>query len=447
MKKLALVPAAALALTGLAASPVSAASEAPTAVPSADTQPASQPGALQKAGAQGASVQAGEGDIAVSADSVTIDEFAENGVGIAGAGLAPETDYTLTVAPSGGQNVGTYDTTITTDGDGAFEDGVEAVGEARPEFVGGYTVTVSNTEDAEESYTTSFEVTDDDSRDDPSTPAADPKVSPETTTISQSDFNKDGIKVTGEGFTPNGAVTVVGAATQSPFGTAEVTADDEGTISAAVKYEGEEELEPGEYAVTAVDQETETTADPQNFTITKDETKEPSDPSTPAAEAKLSVSPDSITPADFVKENTGVTLTVENCVPDENVRYLVNPKGQSNVTAFDKTVTADDEGKASVNVYGTSHSNPSAYLGDYDVTVTCGDAELTGDFSVEKDPNAGGSDGNEDGNEDGNGGGDLPRTGIELTGLVGGGALLLIGGIAVALTKRRKKTAQDPADI
>ena len=91
------------------------------------------------------------------------------------------------------------------------------------------------------------------------------------------------------------------------------------------------------------------------------------------------------------------------------------------------------------------------------MTVTCGDDELTGEFSVEEDPNAGG--GGDDGNEDGNGGnddgdngdagngGDLPRTGTELTGLVGGAGLLLIGGAAVAMTMRRKKVAQDPAEI
>ncbi|MGO1359532.1 MAG: LPXTG cell wall anchor domain-containing protein, partial [Brevibacterium aurantiacum] len=139
----------------------------------------------------------------------------------------------------------------------------------------------------------------------------------------------------------------------------------------------------------------------------------------------------------------------------------VTPKGNSNVTAYDNTVKADDEGNASVNVYGTSANDPSAYLGDYDVTVTCGDDELTGAFTVSDDANAGGSDGNEDGNEDGNadggnggdddgngsGGGDLPRTGTELTGLVGGAALLLIGGAAVTMTMRRKKAVEDPSAI
>ena len=56
--------------------------------------------------------------------------------------------------------------------------------------------------------------------------------------------------------------------------------------------------------------------------------------------------------------------------------------------------------------------------------------------------------GNDDGdNGDAGNGGDLPRTGTELTGLVGGAGLLLIGGAAVAMTMRRKKVAQDPAEI
>ena len=451
MKKLALAPAVAIAITGLAASPVIAAPEAPASAPSADTQPAKSPVQLQKGAAQDVSAQAGE--IGVSADSVTVNEFAENGIGIGGAGLEADTEYKLTVEPASGQNVNAYETSVTTDAEGAFDHAVEAVGDANPAFVGDYKVTVTNDSDENAPYSTSFKVTEGEA-DEPEAPEVDPKVSLNTDKISQSEFNENGIEVTGEGFTPNGKVTVVGGNATSPFATKEVEADDEGKISATLKFEGDEALPAGDYSVWGVDQESETNSPAQDFTITEDETEEPT---APAEEAKLTVSPESITPADFVKEDKGVTLAVENCEPGEDVRFLVNPKGESSVTAFDKTVQADDEGKANVNVYGTSASNASAYIGDYDVTVTCGDDELTGEFSVEEDPNAGG--GGDDGNEDGNGGnddgdnsdagngGDLPRTGTELTGLVGGAGLLLIGGAAVAMTMRRKKVAQDPAEI
>ena len=451
MKKLALAPAVAIAITGLAASPVIAAPEVPASAPSADTQPAKAPVQLQKGAPQG--VDAQDGSIAVSAKSVSVDDFAEKGISIAGAGLEAESEYSLTVEPTGGQNVKPFTASVTTDAEGVFDYAVEAVGEANPEFVGGYKVTVTNDSDENAPYTTTFEVTEGEA-DEPEAPEVDPKISLNTDEISESDFAENGIEVTGEGFTPGGTVNVVGGNAQSPFATKEVKADNEGKISTALKFEGDSDLPAGDYAVWAVDQEAETRSPGQNFTITEDETEEPT---TPAEEAKLTVSPESITPADFVKEDKGVTLAVENCEPGEDVRFLVNPKGESSVTAFDKTVQADDEGKANVNVYGTSASNASAYVGDYDVTVTCGDDELTGDFSVEEDPNAGGGD--DDGNEDGNGGnddgdngdagngGDLPRTGTELTGLVGGAGLLLIGGVAVAMTMRRKKVAQDPAEI
>lgn len=453
MKKLALAPAVALAITGLAASPVFAASEAPAAAPSADTQPASKPVALQKASNPAQAEAEGE-ELVLSADTISLKDFADKGLGISGTGVSADTQFQLTVKPTSGQNVNTYEAPFQSDGNGAYETGVG--GSDSEEFVGSYEVTVTNLDDKDETFSASFEVTDGGGSDDPSTPAVDPKVSLDAEKISVSEFEKNGIKVTGEGFAPGAKVNVFGNATQSPFFEDQVTADEEGNISATVEAP-ESGLKPGKYSVSAVDAETTSVSAHADFELTEDKTEDPKDPSTPAAEAKLSVSPESITPADFVKDDKGVTLAVENCEPGEDVRYLVNPEGQSNVTAFDKTVKADDEGKASVNVYGTSASDPSAYLGDYDVTVTCGDAELTGDFSVEKDPNAGGSDGNEDGSEDGNGnggngdggngGGDLPRTGTELTGLVGGGALLLIGGIAVAMTTRRKKAAQDPAEI
>ena len=447
MKKLALAPAVAIAITGLAASPVIAAPEAPASAPSADTQPAKSPVQLQKGAAQDVNAQAGE--IGVSADSVTVDEFAENGIGIGGAGLEADTEYKLTVEPASGQNVNAYETSVTTDTEGAFDHAVEAVGDANPAFVGDYKVTVTNDSDENAPYSTSFKVTEGEA-DEPEAPEVDPKVSLNTDEISQSDFDENGIEVTGEGFTPNGTVTVVGGSAQSPFATQEVEANADGEISATLKFEGDDALPAGDYSVWGVDQESETNSPAQDFTITEDETEEPT---APAEEAKLTVSPESITPADFVKEDKGVTLAVENCDPGEDVRFLVNPKGESSVTAFDKTVQADDEGKANVNVYGTSASNASAYVGDYDVTVTCGDDELTGDFSVEEDPNAGGGDedgngGSDDGdNGDAGNGGDLPRTGTELTGLVGGAGLLLIGGVAVAMTMRRKKVAKDPAEI
>ena len=439
MKKLALAPAVAIAITGLAASPVIAAPEAPAQAAFDQTNVQSS----TKQSNKEAEPQALEASATVSPETVSQSDLVEPGVKVTVTGLETgdvvSDDLTNETAPAAEGDTVSFNIVNKTGDPAAIEPG-------KIEF----TVTVKRGEETQE-IPLSFTVTEDGS-DEPEAPEVDPKVSLNTDEISQSDFDENGIEVTGEGFTPNGTVTVVGGSAQSPFATQEVEANADGEISATLKFEGDDALPAGDYSVWGVDQESETNSPAQDFTITEDETEEPT---APAEEATLKVSPETITPTDFVNEKKGVTLAVENCEPGEDVRFLVNPKGESSVTAFDKTVKADDEGKANVNVYGTSASNASAYVGDYDVTVTCGDDELTGDFSVEKDANAGGGDGDEDGNggnDDGDNGdagngGDLPRTGTELTGLVGGAGLLLIGGVAVAMTMRRKKVAKDPAEI
>ncbi|QUL79279.1 hypothetical protein [Brevibacterium sp. SMBL_HHYL_HB1] len=405
---------------------------------------------------------------------------------------------------------------------------------------------------------------------DPEAPEVDPKVSLSTTEISQSRFDENGITVTGEGFTPNGKVTVVGGTATSPFATQEVTADAEGKISATtLKFEGDEPLPAGDYSVWGVDQEAETNSPAQDFTITEDDAVEPIDASLKVdpkeitaedlanrekgvtvtvsgvkkgdkitdsltgetetaeadgdyelnlwyegnpdnlevgkvpftvtidregtesetlegninvvaedgdddgddgnedgnddgkdgsvdgddgeteapADASFTVSPKKIEAADFANENKGVTLAVENCEPGADVHFEVNPKG-INVTAYENTVTADDEGNASVNVFGTS-SDVSAYVGAYTATATCGDDTMKDSFTVTGGANGGGSDGGDNGNA-GNGGDDgsqLPRTGADLGGLTTGALLLLVGGAAIALTGRKNKFGQTPTSF
>ncbi|KAB1946892.1 hypothetical protein [Brevibacterium linens] len=387
--------------------------------------------------------------------------------------------------------------------------------------------------------------------------------------FTQSEFADNGIKVTGEGFTPNGPVTVVGGNETSPFATQEVEADDEGKVSAPLTFEGDGQLPVGDYSVWAVDQDTETESPAQDFTVTEDDAVEPIDASLKVdpkeitaedlanrekgvtvtvsgvkkgdkitdsltgetetaeadgdyelnlwyegnpdnlevgkvpftvtidregtesetlegninvvaedgdddgddgnedgnddgkdgsddgddgeteapADASFTVSPKKIEAADFANENKGVTLAVENCEPGADVHFEVNPKG-INVTAYENTVTADDEGNASVNVFGTS-SDVSAYVGAYTATATCGDDTMKDSFTVTGGANGGGSDGGDNGNA-GNGGDDgsqLPRTGADLGGLTTGALLLLVGGAAIALTGRKNKFGQTPTSF
>ncbi|MBM6589535.1 hypothetical protein [Brevibacterium sp. RIT 803] len=378
----------------------------------------------------------------------------------------------------------------------------------------------------------------------------DPKISLSTNEISASDFEEDGLKVTGEGFTPNGTVTVSGNAPQSPFFQDEVTADANGKISATVKAP-EGGVEAGDYSVSAVDADTEEVTNFADFTVTVDDAVDPIDASlkvdpkeitaadlankdkgvtvtvsgvkkgdkitdsltgdtetadadgdyklhlyyqgnpdnleegkvpftvtidregtesetlkgtinvvaedkeygddgdngdggdTPEApaEASFTVSPKMLEAADFANETKGVTLAVEDCEPGSDVHFAVTPKGLR-VTAYENTVKADDEGKASVNVFGTS-DNISAYVGDYTASAICGDDSMKESFTVTAGADGGGSDGSDNGGNDGS---QLPRTGTDLGGLATGALLLLIGGAAIAVTGRRKKVGQSPTD-
>ena len=128
---------------------------------------------------------------------------------------------------------------------------------------------------------------------------------------------------------------------------------------------------------------------------------------------------------------------------------MVKAKDRSNITAYDRTIKANKDGKATVTVFGTS-DNASAYVGSYSVTVTCGDTTMKDSFKVTGSPNAGGGDGSGDeGHDNGSAGSgsELPRTGAELNGLAAGALLLLVGGAAVTITMRRRKGDFSPSYI
>ncbi|KZE09963.1 MULTISPECIES: S1 family peptidase [Brevibacterium] len=196
---------------------------------------------------------------------------------------------------------------------------------------------------------------------------------------------------------------------------------------------------PGKYdysAVAVVDgQQSEATT----FTVTVEEEKT----ETPApVERDITVDPKEIAASDFVKKDKAVTISVKGFDEGEKVSLKL-VSGPENVKGIELDETANADGEARFSIYGTSASDPSVYVGKYDVSVTgANDTEdesaLSGSFKVVADDqgNGGGSD---DGKDGGDGGSDLPRTGAELTGLAAGAGLLLVGGAAVVLTMRRVK--------
>ncbi|MBD8021841.1 hypothetical protein [Brevibacterium gallinarum] len=179
---------------------------------------------------------------------------------------------------------------------------------------------------------------------------------------------------------------------------------------------------------------------------TDDPTAEPTDgPSTPAAR-ELSVDPERIAAADFVKEGA-VTIVATGCEPGTDAELTVTPESENIGTHVD-TATADADGTVPFTVFGDNPEAAESYIGAYDVVVACpGGDDLTGAFTVtagdgSDDDGSGGDDSGTDGN--GRNGDDkrddrsrLPRTGSELTAAGAGLALLAIGTAGIMLTRRR----------
>ncbi|MCS4591677.1 S1 family peptidase [Brevibacterium sediminis] len=282
-----------------------------------------------------------------------------------------------------------------------------------------------------------------DGKDDKADSDADGDEKPEAPKVGDQTVVEGG-KITGKA-APNADVKL----TWKPAGDAQAgsaqaqAAPAEGSVTVKTDADGnfstEAPAEAGEYAYSATVTANGQTSEATNFTVTVQAAE---------AERKLTVEPKEIAASDFVKEDKGVQITAEGFEEGEKVTLKV-VDGPDGVKDYEMTQTANAEGVVGFSIYGTSASNPEAYLGKYDVQVTgANDTEdeeaLTGSFQVvaDEDGNGGGNDGDDNGNDDGNGdggGSDLPRTGAELTGLAAGAGLLLVGGAAVVLTMRRKK--------
>lgn len=159
------------------------------------------------------------------------------------------------------------------------------------------------------------------------------------------------------------------------------------------------------------------------FTVTDDDS---------VVDPKLSIDPTTISGENFVNRDKGVTLTVTECDPGAEVNFQVWGHEPSE-KLYDQTSEANENGAASVQVYGLDNS-PAAYVGTYTVNAVCMEESMDGEFVVTGD--AGGSGGSDDGGDSGNAG-SMPRTGAELTGL-GAGALLVLGGAASIIFARRR---------
>ena len=369
--------------------------------------------------------------VKVDSKEISLEDFKKDGLKFSGSGFTP--NGTISVkgeAVSAQRAAAPQAEELRADEDGNVDGAVVA-----PESLeaGKYALTFVDDATGDTTDAVEITVTEDDAVD---TIDASLKVDPKEITAEDLANKDKGVTVTVSGVKKGDKIT------DSLTGKSE-TADADGDYKLHLWYEGNPaSLEVGKVPFTVTIDREGTESETLNGNINvvdEDGTEAP-------AEATFKVSPKTIEAADFANEKKGVTLAVENCEPGADVHFEVNPKG-INVTAYENTVKADDEGNASVNVFGTS-SDISAYVGAYTATATCGDDTMKDSFKVTAGAKAGGDDGN--GGDNGNGGGDgsqLPRTGADLGGLTTGALLLLVGGAAIALTGRKNKFGQTPTSF
>ena len=198
-------------------------------------------------------------------------------------------------------------------------------------------------------------------------------------------------------------------------------------------------------------------------------------PQEKTAKYALKVSPKEVTPGDFVKKDKGVKLVVTGLKPNEKFTYSVSKQaGNGKVETLFNDVQANKDGVWAYTVYGReAGAGLQGFVGTYKVTVKSEEGVLTDSFKVTDTPGKkdeakpgdkgdGKDKGDAKGGDNNSGKGDakntgdnsgksnnakgngkssntLPRTGMELSGLIAGGVLLTVGAATVLVTRRRTK--------
>jgi 5-hydroxyisourate hydrolase-like protein (transthyretin family)/outer membrane biosynthesis protein TonB len=376
--------------------------------------------------------------VKLESKKITLEDFKKDGLEFTGSGFSP--DGTVSVQ---GEAVSTQRAAapqadeLRADEDGNVEGAVVA-----PESLeaGKYALTFIDDETGEKTDAVEVTVTEDEDAVDPIDASL--TVDPEEITAEDLADKDKGVEVTVSGVKKGDRIK------DSLTGKTE-TAEADGDHVLHLWWDGNpDSLEVGKvpFSVTIDREGTESETLKGNINVVGEDDGDDGETEAPA-EATFEVSPKTIEAADFANEDKGVTLAVENCEPGQDVHFEVNPKG-INVTAYENTVKADDEGRASVNVFGTS-SDASAYVGSYTATATCGDDTMKDSFKVTEGADSGGDSGNggDNGNAGNGDGSQLPRTGADLGGLTTGALLLLVGGAAIAITGRKNKFGQNPTSF
>lgn len=440
-------------------------SEDPTPEPTETEEPTEEPEPAENA------------DVTITPQNVDLTDIvyfsgedAPDGATITGDGLAPNTQYDVTVA--GGPEASS-EQQATTDGDGSFDLTYTIAVDSDADlesFAGNRSVTVTDA-DGTTVDQGSFEILndieddesdeDEDQDEDQADPALDVPSSIEVddVMVPQGEEAGDrGLTIAASDLEPGERYTlrVTAPDDTSDLSTDfDVVADDGGNAEGVyfiewygdysadviagtftIELVSEDEVLDSaevEFTVGAGDDEgdDENDAGDDEGTDDGDEGQPGEDDGEDADEAELdpgiAVSPKNLTAASFMDFDKGVQVAASNCLPGDMVSLEVMWPGTDEV-AYADGIEADEDGAASFSFYGTG-SNAADYVGTWKVSISCGDETVSDAFTVTGAQS-----------DDGDSGSELPRTGADAGILaIAAAGLLTVGAATVMLSSRPKR--------
>ena len=361
-----------------------------------------------------------DADASVSVDpqSQGIDSYLDNGVDIAVSNCEPGEEVTVTIVRKG-EDTNIWEETKTAGDDGSVSTSFMP-GTGGDGWIGDFVVSA---ECGDTSAETTYSVTENDEGTD-----ADLSVTPQSQKLAE--FLENGVNITLVNCHVDSEVKFQVSSAKDPDSviwdeTQEAGEDAAGSVQFLPDGDGGTGW-VGDFIVVAScgDKSAETT-----FSVTDDGS---------VVDPKLSISPETISGEDFIDRDKGVQLTLTDCAADADVHFEVY-SGDKSEKLYEQTATADEDGAAGIQVYGLG-DDPGYYVGSYKVFADCMDVSRSGEFVV-TGGEPGGGDGGDSGEAGGSGGGSsMPRTGAELTGLAAGALLILGGGAAIGLARRKNKS-------
>jgi len=363
-----------------------------------------------------------DSDAAVSVDpqSQGIDSYLDNGVDITVSNCEAGEEVTVTIVRKG-EDTNIWEETKTAGDDGSVSTSFMP-GTGGDGWIGDFVVSA---ECGDTSAETTYSVTENDDGSD-----ADLSVTPQSQKLA--DFLENGVNITLVDCHVDSEVKFQVSSAKDPDTviwdeTQEAGEDAAGSVQFLPDGDGGKGW-TGDFKVVAScgDKSAETT-----FTVTDDGN---------VVDPELSINPEKISGEDFIDRDQGVQLMVNECVPDAEVHFEVY-SGDEGEKLYEQTATANEEGAAGIHVYGLG-DDPAYYVGTYQVFAECMDVSRSGKFEVTGSESGGGNGGDSGEAGGSRGGSSMPRTGAELTGLAAGALLILGGGAAIGLARRKNKSWQ-----